>query len=62
MERKPESFQLILANGDGLGRLTVDLECFFEFSFSLAHELQALESKYQINRPPIVSVHCFPGR
>ncbi len=42
MEKPPQSFQLILSDRDGLGRLTVDLESFFEFSFSLADELQEL--------------------
>lgn len=58
MESKSQSFQLILSDRDGLGRISVDLETFFEFSFALAEELDAIVRRwrtlYPDHRPPIV--------
>lgn len=34
--------KLVLGNHEGMGRITVELEPFFEFSFWMAEELQDL--------------------
>jgi len=39
--------RLILCDNEGLGRITVGLEAFFEFSFSLAEDLQDLVAHHK---------------
>jgi hypothetical protein len=39
--------RLILCDNEGMGRITVGLEAFFEFSFSLAEELQDLVVQHE---------------
>lgn len=39
--------RLILCDNEGVGRITVDLEAFFEFSFSLAEDLQDLVARHE---------------
>jgi hypothetical protein len=39
--------RLILCDNEGLGRIAVGLEAFFEFSFSLAEDLQDLVAKHK---------------
>ncbi len=39
--------RLILCDNEGVGRITVGLEAFFEFSFSLAEELQDLVAQHE---------------
>jgi hypothetical protein len=39
--------RLILCDNEGMGRITVGLEAFFEFSFSLAEELQDLVAQHE---------------
>ena len=39
--------RLILCDNEGLGRITVGLEAFFEFSFWLAEELQDLVAEHK---------------
>ncbi len=47
--------KLVLCDHEGTGRITVELEPFFEFSFWLAEELQDLiEQNKQFVRPPSV--------
>lgn len=43
MTNEPVSqVRLVLGNHEGMGRITVELEPFFEFSFWMAEELQDL--------------------
>ncbi|MFO7906022.1 MAG: hypothetical protein ACQESR_17295 [Planctomycetota bacterium] len=43
MANEPVSqVRLVLGNHEGMGRITVELEPFFEFSFWMAEELQDL--------------------
>ena len=42
---------LILCDNEGVGRITVGLEAFFEFSFWLAEELQDLVAQHRAIRP-----------
>jgi hypothetical protein len=39
--------KLVLCDHEGLGRISVDLEPFFEFSFWMAEELQDLISTHK---------------
>ena len=39
--------KLILCDNEGMGRITVGLESFFEFSFWMAEELQDLVAEHQ---------------
>jgi hypothetical protein len=39
--------RLILCDNEGLGRITVGLEAFFEFSFALAEDLQDLVAQHK---------------
>ena len=39
--------RLILCDNEGLGRITVGLEAFFEFSFSLAESLQDVVAEHK---------------
>lgn len=39
--------RLVLCDGEGLGRITVEMEPFFEFSFWLAEELQDLVAQHK---------------
>jgi len=41
-----EQVRLVLCDNEGVGRLTVSLEAFFEFSFWLAEELQDLVAEH----------------
>jgi hypothetical protein len=45
-ESAPE-VKLVLCDHEGMGRISVDLESFFEFSFWLAEELQDLVAEHQ---------------
>ena len=38
----PLPVRLVLCDNEGIGRVTVDIEPFFEFSFWMAEELQDL--------------------
>ena len=40
--------RLILCDNEGVGRITVGLEAFFEFSFILAEELQDLVAEHAL--------------
>ena len=46
------STKLVLVNHSGLGRVHVDMEAFFEFSFWLAEELEDLVASWSHVRPP----------
>ena len=39
--------KLVLCDNEGVGRITVDLESFFEFSFWMAEELQDLVAEHK---------------
>lgn len=47
--------KLVLANNVGLGRVHVDMEAFFEFSFWMAEELEDLVAKWAPAAAPIAS-------
>jgi hypothetical protein len=42
-----QSAKLVLCDKVGLGRLQVELEAFFDFSFSLAEDLEDLVGKWR---------------
>ena len=47
MARKsPENLQLVLTAHEGMGKIVVSMEAFFEFSFELAEELEDLVAKW----------------
>ncbi|MFW6169627.1 MAG: hypothetical protein ACODAD_03990 [Planctomycetota bacterium] len=54
MTNEPVSqVRLVLGNHEGMGRITVELEPFFEFSFWMAEELQDLvAANKQFTQPP----------
>ncbi|MHB8968980.1 MAG: hypothetical protein ACYC3X_02765 [Pirellulaceae bacterium] len=39
--------KLVLCDNEGMGRITVSLDSFFEFSFWMAEELQDLVAQHQ---------------
>ena len=41
-EKPTNSMQLVLTNDSATGRVTVDMEAFFDFSFWMAEELEDL--------------------
>ena len=41
------ALELVLTRDDGLGRITVDMQAFFDLSFELAEDLQDLVDTYQ---------------
>ncbi len=43
----PQTAKLVLCDRRGLGRVHVELEGFFEFSFSLAEDLEDLVRKWK---------------
>ena len=48
MAKKPKnSMQLVLTNDSATGRVTVDMEAFFDFSFWMAEELQDMVDKWR---------------
>ncbi|MHB0955740.1 MAG: hypothetical protein ACYC6N_28655 [Pirellulaceae bacterium] len=48
MSNTPSSqVKLILCDNEGVGRITVELDAFFEFSFWLAEELQDLVAQHE---------------
>ena len=54
-ENIPSTFQLVLTRDASLGRITVDMQAFFDFSFDLAEDLQDLVERWQHvtpKRPP----------
>lgn len=53
MPQSPDhSTQLVLIDHAGLGRIHVDMEAFFEFSFWLAEELEDLVAKWSHTAAP----------
>ena len=44
--------QLVLVDHSGLGRIHVDMEAFFDFSFWLAEELEDLVATWQHQAAP----------
>lgn len=54
----PGSTRLTLCNSEGLGRLEVDLEAFFAFSFDLAEDLVDL---VQMHQPPMRKASPLPS-
>jgi len=46
MPKEKQSTQIVLVNHGGLGRMHVNMEAFFEFSFWLAEELEDLVSQW----------------
>ena len=54
-EKTPPTFDLVLVRDPALGRITVDMQAFFDFSFDLAEDLQDLIGRWQHvspKRPP----------
>ena len=45
-ENSPAPTQLILDDHPALGRISVDMEAFFEFSFWIAEELEDLKASW----------------
>lgn len=46
-ENSAPALELVLTRDDGLGRIAVDMQAFFELSFELAEDLQDLVDKYR---------------
>lgn len=46
-EQSPATLELVLTQNDGLGRIAVDMQAFFELSFDLAEELQDLVDRWR---------------
>lgn len=44
--KTPDTLQLILADDDGRGRITVDMDAFLEFSFDLTEDLQDMVDQW----------------
>ena len=44
-ESSPSPTRLVLEDHPGLGRISVDMEAFFEFSFWIAEELEDLKAQ-----------------
>ena len=51
-EQKPGAKQLVLGTDSGQGRVHVDVEAFFGFSFWLAEELEDVVSRWIKKLPP----------
>jgi hypothetical protein len=51
-EHKPPAKQLVLGTDSGLGRVHVDVEEFFGFSFWLAEELEEVVGRWSKKLPP----------
>ena len=43
----PDALEVVLAEEDGLGRIVVNMESFFEFSFWVSEELEDLVQTWQ---------------
>ena len=55
--RSRQTTKLVLSDDGGQGRIQVELEAFFEFSFSLAEELEDLVSRWSHKAaPPAVAI------
>ena len=50
--KSPQEVKLVLSDNEGVGRISVDLEAFFGFSFWMAEELQDLIDKWKHLAPP----------
>ena len=46
-ENSAPALQLVLKQNDGLGRIAVDMQAFFELSFDLAEDLQDMVDRWQ---------------
>ena len=51
-DQKPQAKQLVLGGDGGLGRVHVDIEAFFGFSFWLAEELEDVVARWSKQLPP----------
>ena len=49
--KSPQEVKLVLSDNEGVGRISVDLEAFFGFSFWMAEELQELVEKWKHTAP-----------
>ena len=50
--KTPAKLQLVLTEHDGMGRIAVGMEAFFEFSFDLAEDLEDLVARWAHLSPP----------
>jgi hypothetical protein len=50
--KSPQEVKLVLSDNEGVGRISVELEAFFGFSFWMAEELQDLVEKWKHMAPP----------
>ena len=51
-ENSPDTLQLVLTDREGLGQITVPMEAFFDFSFSIAEDLEDLVATWRILAAP----------
>jgi len=51
-EKSPNTMQLVLTNDSATGRITVDMEAFFDFSFWMAEELEDLVQRWRHKAAP----------
>ena len=52
-EKTPPVLELVLTKNDGLGRIAVDMQAFFDLSFELAEDLQDLLQRWKHFSPPV---------
>ena len=50
--RRSESATLVLSEECGGGRISVDMEAFFEFNFQLSEDLEILVDDWRHTAPP----------
>ena len=51
-EKSANTMQLVLTNDTATGRITVDMEAFFDFSFWMAEELEDLVQRWRHEAAP----------
>jgi hypothetical protein len=61
-EKTPPVLELVLTRNDGLGRISVDMQAFFDLSFELAEDLQDLLARWQHFAPPMKRKPLTSGR
>lgn len=54
-ENPNKSMQLVLTDDAAMGRITVEMEAFFDFSFWMAEELEDLVQRWRPVAPPRAS-------
>lgn len=61
-KKTPAVLELVLTRNDGLGRIAVDMQAFFDLSFELAEDLQDLLDRWKHFAPPARAKNPAPRR